>query len=284
LTTLGKLHRRGASLLRRAARPGLESKVLLLDVCGLSELEFLSEPERPVAERTAAVFLKMAARRRAGEPLAYLIGRKEFWSLDFRVRPGVFIPRPETELLVELALQHALRPDPLILDLGTGAGNIALALAGELPAARIMGLDVSVKAVETARLNARRQKLRNVLFLHSLFFSGLSRRRPRPRFDMIVSNPPYVSESEWRGMRPTFRRFEPKKALVPGPTGLEAIRRIVRESPDWLKPGGWLVLEIGAGQRKGVQALFDRRWEDIGCHKDLNGHDRAITANLAGEA
>ena len=284
MTTLHKLQRQGASLLRRAARPGLESKVLLLDVCGLSELEFLSEPERPVPERTAAGFLKMVARRRAGQPLAYLMGRKEFWSLDFAVRPGVFIPRPETELLVELALERAPRPDPFILDLGTGAGNIALALAGELPGARILGLDVSVKALETARLNARRHKIRKVSFLRSSFFSGLGGRRPRPRFDVIVSNPPYVSEKEWRGMSSTFRRFESKKALVPGPTGLEALRRIVRESPAYLKPGGSLILEIGAGQRKNALALFDRRWRDIRCHQDLRGLHRAVTARLAGES
>jgi len=270
--------------LRRAEQPGLESKVLLLEAAGLSELAFWREPGRRVSDRIAAKFRTMVLRRKSGLPLAYLIGRKEFWSMDLRVRSGVFIPRPETELLVELTLERAGRPNPMILDLGTGSGNIALALAAELPRAKILALDVSAKALAAARLNVRRHRTRRVMFLRSSFFSGLAGRRPRTWFDVIVSNPPYVSEKEWRSLNPGLRRHEPKKALVPGPTGLEAIRRIVRESPDWLRPGGWLILEIGAGQRKAVLALFDRRWQDVRCHKDLSGLDRAVTARRGGES
>lgn len=269
--------------MRRAEQPGLESKILLLEASGLSELAFWREPGRSVPERIAAKFRTMVARRKTGLPLAYLVGRKEFWSMDFRVKPGVFIPRPETELLVELALERAGRPDPTtILDLGTGSGNIALALAAELPGAKILALDVSAKSLAAARLNARRHRTGRVTFLRSSFFAGLAGRRPRPLFDVIVSNPPYVSEKEWRRLSRTVRGFEPKRALVPGPTGLEAIRRIVRESPAWLRPGGWLILEIGAGQRTDVLALFDRGWRDVRCHKDLGGLDRAVTARLAG--
>jgi release factor glutamine methyltransferase len=284
LTTLQELHRQGTSLLRRAGQPGLESKVLLLEASGLSEPAFWREPGRRVSARVAAKFRAMVLRRKTGLPLAYLVGRKEFWSMDLRVRPGVFIPRPETELLVELALERADRPNPIILDLGTGSGNIALALAAELPRAKILALDVSAKSLAAARLNSRRHQTRRVMFLHSSFFSGLAGRRPSARFDVIVSNPPYVSEKEWRGLDPGLRRHEPKKALVPGPTGLEAIRRIVRESPAWLRPGGWLILEIGAGQRRAVLALFDRGWQDVRGHKDLAGLDRAVTARLGGES
>ena len=259
-------------------RPGLESKVLLLEAWGLGELEFWREPGRQAPEKVAAKFRRMVARRKSGLPLAYIVGRKEFWSLGFRLGPGVFIPRPETELLVELVKKRAGRPDPLVLDLGTGSGNIALALAGELPEAKILALDISAKALAAARLNARRLRARKTTFLRSSFFSALAGRRPRPHFDIIISNPPYVSEKEWRKFSPARRRFEPKRALVPGPTGLEAIGRIVRESPEWLKPGGWLILEIGAGQRKAVLALFDRRWRDVRCYKDLSGLDRAVAA------
>jgi release factor glutamine methyltransferase len=284
LTTLQELHRQGAFLLRGAEQPGLESKILLLEASGLSELEFWREPGRRVPERIAARFRKLAARRKTGLPLAYLVGRKEFWSMELRVTPGVFIPRPETELLVELTVERAGRPKSFILDLGTGSGNIALALAAELPGAKILALDVSAKALAAARLNARRHRARRITFLRSSFFSafsGAAGRRPGRRFDMIVSNPPYVSEKEWRRLNSGSRRHEPKRALVPGPTGLEAIRRIVRDSPGWLKPGGWLILEIGAGQRKDVLALFDRRWRDVHGHKDLGGLDRAVTARLA---
>jgi release factor glutamine methyltransferase len=270
--------------LRGVEQPGLESKVLLLEASGLSELAFWREAGWSVPERIAAKFRRMVVRRKTGLPLAYLVGRKEFWSMDFQVKPGVFIPRPETELLVELTLERAGRPKPLILDLGTGSGNIALSLAGELPGAKILALDVSAKALAAARLNARRHRTWRVTFLRSSFFSGVAGRRPRLRFDIIVSNPPYVSEKEWRRLNPGRRRHEPKKALVPGPTGLEAIRRIVRESPSWLKPAGWLILEIGAGQRKDVLALFDRRWQDVRCYKDLAGLDRAVTARLGGKS
>ena len=270
--------------MRRVERPGLESKVLLLEASGLAEVEFLREPGRSVRARVAARFRRMVARRAAGLPLAYIVGRKEFWSLGIRVGPGVFIPRPETELLVELAIERVERPAPFILDLGTGSGNIALALARELPKAKILAIDVSVKALAAARLNARRPGERRVNFLRSSFFCALAGYRPKPRFDIIVSNPPYVSEKEWRKLSPVRRRHEPKRALVPGPTGLEAIRRIVEESPAWLKPGGWLILEIGAGQRKAALGLFHKRWGEARCHKDLSGLDRAVTARLAGKA
>ncbi len=284
--TLEELYREGLSGLKPGEASALEARALLLGAARLSELDYAREPGRPSGRRLEARFRKWVRRRKNGEPLAYVTGRKEFWSLPLRIRPGVFIPRPETELLVELVLDRMSRAEPAILDLGTGSGCVALALASELPGARITAVDVSRTALRVARLNAGRlapesagrRGGRRLTFIRSAFFSALSRMKPQPRFDVIVSNPPYVAEDEWERLEAGIRDFEPRRAFVPGDTGLEAVRRIIGESPGFLKPGGWLVLEIGSGQGEAVPALFDGRWRDVACHSDLQGLPRAVSA------
>lgn len=286
--TLEELYREGVAALSPAEAPALEARMLLEGAAGISDLDFLREPRRPAGRRVEARYRRAVRIRKEGMPLAYLTGMKEFWSLPFRVGPGVLIPRPETELLVELVLGRAGGRKPAILDLGTGSGCIALALAAELPGARITAADVSGRALRVARRNARRLAPegmgrgggRRLTFKRSDFFSAFPLGATEARFDVIVSNPPYVSEDEWETLDHGVRDFEPRRALVPGRTGLEAIRRIIEDCPAHLKPGGWLVLEFGSGQWDGVLSLFDGRWREVECHADLRGLPRAVTGRL----
>jgi release factor glutamine methyltransferase len=286
--TLEELYREGIAALRPAGASALEARMLLEGAAGISDLDFLREPRRPAGRRVEARFRRALRVRKEGMPLAYLTGMKEFWSLPIRVGPGVLIPRPETELLVELVLARAGRPDPAILDLGTGSGCIALALAAELPGALITAADASRRALRVARDNARRLTPegmrrgggRRLAFVRSDYFSAFTPGPSGRLFDVVVSNPPYVSEDEWEKLDPGIRGFEPRRALVPGRTGLEAIRRIVEECPAHLKPGGWIVLEFGSGQRDDVLSLFDGRWRDVECHADLRGLPRAVSGRL----
>jgi release factor glutamine methyltransferase len=277
--TLQELFRHGASLLQDSPQSVLEAKVLLLRAALLSEEAFFSAREAPLAPRTEAFFLRLVGKRKEGVPLSYLTGTKEFWSIPLKVSPSVLIPRPETEVLVEKVLELSSRERESILDLGTGSGNIAIALAKELPRARIFAADVSVRALNVARRNAALQKVRQVDFVRSNLFSAF--RKTGVRFDFIVSNPPYVSRHDWDGLPAEIRDFEPRRALLAGESGLELIQRLVRQARTFLKPGGYLIIEIGDGQRDDVLALFGRRWTEIETAWDLAGKPRVITARRA---
>jgi len=229
-----------------------------------------SHPDEERTERERDAYRALIERRARGEPLAYLIGHKEFWSLELEVRPGVLVPRPETELLVERAL--ALRPDPsgTVADLGTGSGAIALALARERPRWRIAATDLSEEALGVARRNVRELAVTNVELLAGDWFAPLAGRR----FDLVLSNPPYVA-----GDDPVLRspplNFEPPLALTPGGDGLEHLRSIIRAAPDHLERGAWLLLEHGATQAPQVaQELRVRGFGHIRAHRDLAGHER----------
>ena len=222
------------------------------------------------------MFLRLVEKRNKGVPLSYLTGFKEFWSLPLAVSPAVLVPRPETEVLVEKVLELATRESEDILDLGTGSGNIAIALARELPRARIVAADISERALKVARRNAVLLKARRIEFLKSDLFSAF--RGTGARFDFIVSNPPYVSRPEWEGLPAEVREFEPRRALLAGDSGLEMISRLVRRAGTYLKPGGYLIFEIGDGQRERVLSLFGRRWTEIETAWDLAGRPRVITA------
>lgn len=268
---------------RRLARlplsdPALESRLLLQKAAGLSDNEVLSSPERPVASGIARKFLELVEKRRTRAPLATLIGEKEFWSRTFRVFPGVLIPRPETELIVETVLGLSTKNGESIVDVGTGCGAIAIALAGELQSARIIAIDVSRRALKAARFNAALPPARPIRFVEGnapAAFKGLIRAGSQ---DFIVSNPPYVSEREWQSLAPEVRCFEPKRALVPGPTGLEFITKLVRSAVVYLKPGGHLVFEIGHGQRDGALSFFDEAWTDVRSFEDLSATPRVVVA------
>jgi len=212
-------------------------------------------------------------------PLSHLTGRKEFWSIPIEVTPSVLVPRPETEGLVEKVLELSTREPERILDVGTGSGCIAIALAKELPRAAIQAVDISERALSVARRNAARHKVKHIEFRRSDLFSAF--RGTGAKFDFIVSNPPYVSRAEWEVLPPDVRDFEPRRALLAGESGLELIERLVRRAGTFLRPGGYLVFEIGEGQRDRVLGLFGRRWTEIETAWDLAGKPRVITARRA---
>lgn len=277
--TLQDLFRHGVGLLHDSPQSVLEAKVLLLRAALLSDEDFFAAREAPLAAKTEAFFLRLVERRKEGVPLSYLTGTKEFWSIPLKVSPSVLIPRPETEILVEKVLELSSRDREAILDVGTGSGNIAIALAKELPRARVIAADISLRALNVARRNAALQKVRQVDFIRSNLFSAL--RGTGARFDFIVSNPPYVSKRDWDELPAEIRDFEPRRALLAGESGLEFVRRLVRQAGTFLKPGGYLIFEIGDGQRDDVLALFGRRWTEIETAWDLAGKPRVITARRA---
>jgi release factor glutamine methyltransferase len=223
-----------------------EARLLLAAATGFSEASVLAHPERELPLEVEESFFHMTLRRAAGEPVAYILGRKEFYGLDLTVTPAVLIPRPETELLVDLAL--ARRP-ATVVDLGTGSGAIALALKRHLPAARVVATDASTAALEVAKRNAARFGL-DIEFRHGRWFEPVA----GERFEAIISNPPYVvvNDPHLVGVQ-----FEPRFAFESGPDGLDAIRVIARQAPQHLLPGGWLLLEHGAGQQEAVRALLE---------------------------
>jgi len=277
--TLVELFRSGVALLGDRPQALLEAKVLLLRAAAVSEERYLAAPETPCPPKTEAFFRRLIARRLEGVPLSHLTGRKEFWSIPFEVTPSVLAPRPETEGLVEKVLELSSREAESILDVGTGSGCIAVALARELPRAEILAVDVSERALRVARRNAARQKVKHIEFLRSDLFSAF--RGTGLRFDFIVSNPPYVSRAEWDALTPDVRDFEPRRALLAGESGLETIERLVRRAGAFLRPGGYLIFEIGEGQRDQVLGLFGKRWTEIETAWDLAGKPRVITARRA---
>jgi len=223
-----------------------EARLLLAAATGFSEASVFAHPERQLPPQIQKAFWEMAARRAAGEPVAYILGRKEFYGLELTVTPAVLIPRPETELLVDLALA---RKPASVVDLGTGSGAIALAIKRHLPGARVVATDASAAALEVARRNAVRFGL-DIELRHGPWFEAIA----GERFEAIISNPPYVvvNDPHLAGLV-----FEPRFAFESGLDGLDAIRVIAREAPQHLLPGGWLLLEHGAGQQEAVRALLE---------------------------
>jgi release factor glutamine methyltransferase len=256
----------------------LDAELLLAHVLDLSRAGVITHDERVLTPEEQGDFERLVARRAAGEPLAYLTGTKEFWSLELEVTPAVLVPRPETELLVEWALEILPRHGavPQVLDLGTGSGAIALAIARERPAALVTGGDVSAAALGVAQRNARRLNVGNVNFRQASYLDAFG------QFNLIVSNPPYVAEGD-----PHLRELahEPALALVAGPDGLDALRVIVRVGFEHLRAGGWLLVEHGAGQGAAVRALFrDAGFEAVQTRRDLAGHERATGGQRAAAA
>jgi release factor glutamine methyltransferase len=245
--------------LRTALIDAREARLLLAVATGFSEASVVAYPERELPPQTEDRYLDYVERRRKGEPVAYIVGYKEFYGLQLSVNPAVLIPRPETELLVDLALQRAFSS---IVDLGTGSGAIALAIKQQRPRARVVAVEASAAALVVARRNAVKHAL-EVEFRHGGWFAPLA----GERFDLIVANPPYVAE---RDPHLGDLGFEPHGALVSGPDGLAAIREIVRDAPRYLSPGGWLLLEHGMGQDGPVRALLSQAGlEEIDSCPDL---------------
>ncbi len=250
--------------LRTACIDPREARLLLAAACGFSEASVLAFPERALPTESEARFLGYVQRRAKGEPVPYILGRKEFYGVELSVNPAVLIPRPETELLVELALQ---RPFASLLDLGTGSGAIALALKRNRPKARIVAVEASAAALVVARRNAVALGL-EVEFVHGEWLAPVA----HERFDVIVSNPPYVATGD---PHLADLAFEPQSALISGPEGLAALREIARAAPAHLNPGGWLLLEHGRGQDAAVRQLLARGGlENVASWPDLAGIPR----------
>jgi release factor glutamine methyltransferase len=255
----------------------LDAQVLLAHVLGVPRAWLAAHGTDPLSHEAASTFFTLAQRRREGEPIAYLVGAREFWGLAFRVTPDVLIPRPETETLVELALAYVADAHPSrVLDLGTGSGAIAIAIAHERPQASVTGVDLSAAAIAVARGNATRLDVANVEFVQSDWFAALA----GARYDVIAANPPYVAGSDPH-LQEGDLRFEPRGALSPGGDGLTALRMIVAGAPDHLVAGGHLVVEHGHDQSAAVQSLFrDAGFDRITSRNDLAGIARVVGGRL----
>jgi release factor glutamine methyltransferase len=248
----------------------LDAQLLLAQVLGVTRARLQSHPEVAAPAAAVEIYLRLLERRAAGEPLAYLTGQREFWSLDLTVSPAVLIPRPETELLVERALAAHADKAGAVVDLGTGCGAIALALASERPGWRVLATDVSEPALAVARANAAALGLGRVEFRAGSWFEPLG----GERFDLIVSNPPYVAADD-PALERAALRYEPRLALTPGADALECLRVIARAAPRHLATGGWLLLEHGATQAHAVRAeLVLAGLRSVRSHRDLAGHER----------
>jgi release factor glutamine methyltransferase len=239
--------------------------------------------DQPLDAEERAAFKRLVQRRAAREPVALILGRREFWALDLAVDPHVLTPRPETEHVVEAALvalqSDAMPPNPQILDLGTGSGCIAVALAHSFPAARVLASDISRPALATAARNIEQHGVGDRVAL--VAGPGLDMiTGGRPCFDLIVSNPPYIASAEIAALPPEVRDYEPHAALDGGPDGLAAYRRIIPEAAGRLRPGGVLIVEIGWDQRRTVSRLVAQtgRYSTCECTADYAGHDRVIRA------
>lgn len=260
-----------------AASPSarLDAEVLIAHVLGLDRAALIAAPGRVVDNDAGEHIASLLQRREHGEPVAYLTGQREFWSLPLAVTPAVLIPRPETELLVERVLAHIpTGTDASIADLGTGSGAIALAIAHDRPRAKIVASDASAEALAVARANAEALGLSNVEFRAGEWLAALG----EDQFDVIVSNPPYLRADDLH-LREGDVRFEPRAALVAGTDGLDAIRVIVRDAQRHLHPGGWLLLEHGHDQASAIETLLKQSdYREIRGYQDLAGHRRVIEA------
>jgi release factor glutamine methyltransferase len=263
--------------------PRREAQALLCAVTGVARTALFARADDPVDPQTLRRVEQALDRRRAGEPLAYIAGRRGFWTLELEVTPDVLVPRPETELLVERALQHGdaaatdARPCRVV-DLGTGSGAIALAIASERPAWQVTGIDVSAAALAVARRNAQRLGLARLRLLEGSWFVPVG----AERFDLVISNPPYVAAGD-PAMNDPGLRHEPRLALTPGADGLAALREITAQAPRHLAAGGWLLLEHGAGQAAAVRTLLETQgYGHVGSHRDLAGHERVTEGRWPG--
>ena len=253
--------------------PELDAQLLLCEVLGKGRSYLYTWPERVLTSDEETAFNKLLARRREGVPVAHILGERDFWSLSLKVTPDTLIPRPDTELLVELALELLPSERALtVIDLGTGTGAIALAIAHERPKARVTAVERSAAALAVAEENRERLGLANVELLEGSWFEPLPL---EARFDLIVSNPPYVAKDDPHLSRGDVR-FEPLTALTAGPDGLDDIRHIAAAARDHLKPGGWLLLEHGYDQGEAVAALLTSLgYRNVATHQDAGGNPRA---------
>jgi release factor glutamine methyltransferase len=290
--TTGHFREKGVS------EPRASAEVLLAHVLNVGRLDLYLRYEQPLTPEELARFRALVLRRRRGEPVAYLTGHKEFWSLDFKVTPAVLIPRPETEILVQAALEAAKQSleetesenrkttnEPFLgLEVGVGSGAVVVALAKELPESRWLALDLSAGALAVARDNARRHGVaERIQVLQSDLLSAL---KAQDRFSLLVANLPYVPRAQWERLPRDIRDFEPREAFLGGEDGLALLRPLVAQAHHYLESGAWLALEVAEGQAPRVVALLEQtgsydRLEKI---KDYQGIERVVRARRAGAA
>jgi release factor glutamine methyltransferase len=256
--------------------PRLNAELLLMFVLGCDRAYLFAHPERDLSTAEAARYEQALTQRASGIPAQYITGHQEFWGMDLIVTPDVLIPRPETEHVVEevLRLHHGFTPNSRIVDVGTGSGCIALALATELPHAEIQAVDISPAALEIARINAARHNLAKRIHFHE---GDLLQEFEPAALDFVVSNPPYVGESEEDTVQLEVRKFEPRNAVFAGPTGLEVFERLIPQAKSVLKPHGWLVAELSGTIAEGVGRLLTG-WSSVHIANDLQDIPRVVTA------
>ncbi|MDL2271466.1 peptide chain release factor N(5)-glutamine methyltransferase [Desulfovibrio sp. OttesenSCG-928-I05] len=274
--------------------PALDAELIAAGAMGIERHALLKErilaPDRELPPAVIDCAMAHCARREKREPMAYILGDKEFFGRPFAVTPATLIPRPDTELLVEKALEYARDSgmhggihNGRFADFGTGSGAIAITVALELPGWEGLAIDISEQALATAAANAARLGAATLCFAHADFSRPLTDLLPDASYDMILSNPPYIPEHEYAALDDDVRLFEPKSALVPGPDGTELARCVAQEAARVLAPGGLLLMEMGWNQGEAYSALLPSQiWRDVTVHSDLAGHDRVLEARRAG--
>lgn len=256
-----------------SSTPKLDAEVLLAYVLNVQRSYLYAHLDRQLSEIEQSSFANSIEKRTKGYPIPYLTGHCEFWSLDLIVTPDTLIPRPETELLVELILEYSKETPLLVADLGTGSGAIALALAHEKPNWTLYATDISEAALNVAKKNATRLEINNIIFSQGKWCEAL----PQTRFDIIVSNPPYIAENDPH-LEPRVLATEPALALISGESGLKDIQHIINEAKSYLKPGGTLLLEHGFSQAESVQRKFlEAGYKDIVSKQDFSGLNRVTS-------
>ena len=281
--TISSLLAKSAGFLKKkgSSSPRLDAELLLAEVLGGTRVDLYVNFEQPLSKAEIDHYRELIRRRGQGEPVAYILGRAYFRNLTLRVDRSVLVPRPETEHVVEAALRFLMEREwqrpPRVLDIGTGSGAIAISIAAGFPDAELLATDASSDALRLAEDNALTAgAAERIVFVRSDLFEELD---PTETFDLIVSNPPYVSGDEWPALPRDVRDFEPREALYGGPDGLDFYRRLAVEAPQYMRPQGCLIMEIGYRQAEAVTELLQgtERFEVIQVGQDFAGHDRVIT-------
>lgn len=275
-STIFDLCRSGEERLRAAGveSPILETQLILAHVLNSTRLHITTNIHGTISEQQAKTFEELLARRISREPLAYILGKKDFYGLEIIVRPGVMVPRPETEVLVEECIKRLRKPDPIIADIGTGTGAIAIALAVAIPGSTIYATDISPVAIETARCNVKKYSLENRV---RIFQGNLLEPLSGLVFDTVVSNPPYIPTEDIDALQPEIKLHEPRLALDGGPDGLDCYRELIPASLEILKNGGFLAVEVGIEQANRVAELFrSAGYTTVQIAKDLSGIERVV--------
>jgi release factor glutamine methyltransferase len=251
----------------------LDAELIIADALNITRIQIYTDHERPLHPEELTAIRDRVRRRARHEPVAYIVGSRGFRDLDLAVDPRVLIPRPETELLVDVALARLSGvADPVVVDVGTGSGAIALSIAQARPDARVVAVDTSPEALAVARENAKRNEVTNVEFVHGDLLADVG-----GPVHLVASNPPYIPSADIDGLMPDVRDFEPRLALDGGPDGLDVIRRLIPAAASRLAPGGALVMEIGHDQGDALRHLL-ASWSDVHVHADLAGLDRVVEA------